>query len=224
MRNLEAPGRSPVHATGSMAATSHPLATSAAIDILRKNGNAMDAAIAACAVQCVVEPQSTGIGGDCFVLYSQNGSDNIIGYNGSGRAPAKATPEWFDEQGISEIEQHSPHAVTIPGAIDAWCRLHKDYGSKSLNEIFSYAIDYARNGYPVHDRVAFDWARCKNLLTQDLGASQQFLIDGNTPKPGSVHKQQKLANTLEKIATEGRNGFYSGVVAEEIVTHLKNQT
>ncbi|MEE2699136.1 MAG: gamma-glutamyltransferase [Pseudomonadota bacterium] len=222
MRNLEAPGRSPVHATGSMAATSHPLATSAAIDILRKNGNAMDAAIAACAVQCVVEPQSTGIGGDCFVLYSQNGSDNIIGYNGSGRAPAKATPEWFDEQGISEIEQHSPHAVTIPGAIDAWCRLHKDYGSKSLNEIFSYAIDYARNGYPVHDRVAFDWARCKNLLTQDLGASQQFLIDGNTPKPGSVHKQQKLANTLEKIATEGRNGFYSGVVAEEIVTHLKN--
>ena len=222
MRNLELPGRSPVRATGAMAATSHPLATSAAIDVLRKNGNAMDAAIAACAVQCVVEPQSTGIGGDCFVLYSQNGSDNIIGYNGSGRAPAKATLDWFDEQGISEIEPHSPHAVTIPGAIDAWCKLLKDHGSKSLYEVFSYAIDYARNGYPIHDRVASDWARCRKFLAQIPEASQQFLIDGEAPKPGGIHKQQRLANTLEKIATEGRNGFYSGVVAEEIVTHLKN--
>ena len=222
MRNLELPGRSPVRATRAMAATSHPLATSAALDVLRCDGNAMDAAIAACAVQCVVEPQSTGIGGDCFMLYAPGGSADIIGYNGSGRSPAKATPEWFHEKGISKIKPHSPHAVTIPGAIDAWCRLLEDHGSKSLNDIFSYAIDYARNGYPVHDRVAYDWALCKDMLSQDLGTAQAYLVSGKPPKAGSIHKQLELADTLEKIAAEGRDGFYRGVIAEEIVTHLKS--
>jgi gamma-glutamyltranspeptidase/glutathione hydrolase len=221
MRNLELPGRSPVRATGAMVATSHPLATSAALDILRKDGNAMDAAIAACAVQCVVEPQSTGIGGDCFMLYSSHGSANVIGYNGSGCAPAKATPKWLHDQGVSEIEANSPHSVTIPGAVNAWCTLLKDHGSKSLNEVFAYAIDYARNGYPVHDRVASDWSRCKDLLAKDCNASQLFLINGDAPKAGSVHKQPNLANTLERIALEGRNGFYCGAIAEEIVAHLK---
>ena len=119
MRNLELPGRSPVHAAGGMAATSHPLATAAAIDVLRSGGNAMDAAVAASAVQGVVEPQSTGIGGDCFVLYSPKGGDGIIAYNGSGPAPAAATREWFAENGIEEIGEHSAHAVTVPGAVDA---------------------------------------------------------------------------------------------------------
>ena len=123
MRNLELPGRSPVLGTEGMAATSHPLATAAALKVLQSGGNAMDAAVAACAVQCVVEPQSTGIGGDCFVLYAPEGSGDIVAYNGSGRAPGAATPEWFAENGIEEIGEHTPHSVTVPGAVDAWDRL-----------------------------------------------------------------------------------------------------
>jgi gamma-glutamyltranspeptidase/glutathione hydrolase len=222
MRNLELPGRSPARATGGMAATSHPLATAAALDMLRGGGNAMDAAITACAVQCVVEPQSTGIGGDCFVLYAPGGSADIIGYNGSGRAPAKATPEWFSEQGVTEIGPHTPHSVTVPGTIDAFCRLLDDHGTKSLGEVFGHAIDYARNGYPIHDRVASDWARCKGMLGHDPGAARTYLADGNSPEAGSIHKQPDLAVTLEKIAAEGRDGFYLSDVAEDIVGHLQS--
>ncbi len=222
MRNLELPGRSPVRATGGMAATSHPLSTAAALDVLREGGNALDAAISACAVQCVVEPQSTGIGGDCFVLYAPGGGADIIGYNGSGRAPAKATPEWFSSQGVTEIGPHSPHAVTIPGAIDAWCQLLEDHGTKSLGEVFTHAIEYARNGYPVHDRVAADWKRCEGMLAQDENAARVYLSQGSAPEPGTLHKQTELADTLEKIAAEGRDGFYQGAVAEDIVGHLKS--
>ena len=130
MRDLEHPGRSPVLSTNGMAATSHPLSTQVAVKVLQDGGNALDAAVAACAVQCVVEPESTGIGGDCFCLYSPSGSTDIIAYNGSGRAPAAATAQWYADNGIAEIEQQSPHSVTIPGAIDAWDTLIGDHGSK----------------------------------------------------------------------------------------------
>ncbi len=222
MRNLELPGRSPVHAAGGMAATSHPLATSAAIDVLRSGGNAMDAAVAACATQCVVEPQSTGIGGDCFVLYAPEGSGEIIAYNGSGRAPGQATPAWFADQGVSEITEHSPHAVTVPGAVDAWCRLLDDHGTRSIADALQYAIHYAREGYPIHDRVASDWKRCETMLAQDPTAKRIYLADGAAPKPGSLHRQTELAVTLEVIAAEGRDGFYQGAVAEDIVGHLQS--
>ncbi|MBC8337997.1 MAG: gamma-glutamyltransferase [Alphaproteobacteria bacterium] len=222
MRNLELPGRSPVHATGGMAATSHPLSTAAALDMLKNGGNAMDAAITACAVQCVVEPQSTGIGGDCFVLYAPGGSADILAYNGSGRAPAKATADWFADQGISEIGVHSPHSVTVPGAVDAWCRLLEDHGTKSLDQVLGYAIDYARDGFPVHDRVASDWKRCETMLGQDESARRIYLPDGHAPEAGHLHKQPELARTLKTIAAEGRDGFYRGSVAEDIASHLKS--
>ena len=143
MRSLQRPGRSPVLAPNGMASTSHALSTETAVNVLRNGGNAMDAAIAACAVQGVVEPESTGIGGDCFCLYSEGGSDKIIAMNGSGRAPAALTAEWLLNQGISEIVQHSPHAVTIPTAVDAWVQLNRDYGSKPLSDLLDPAIDYA---------------------------------------------------------------------------------
>ena len=146
MRNLGLPGRSPVHARNGIAATSHPLSTFTAVSVLQSGGNAMDAAVAACAVQGVVEPASTGIGGDCFVLYAPGGSADVIAYNGSGRAPAAATPEWFAGQGITEIEQTMAHAVTVPGAVDAWNRLIRDHGTKSLGELLQPAIGYARDG------------------------------------------------------------------------------
>ena len=148
MRSLQRPGRSPVLAPNGMAGTSHALSTQTAVTVLRNGGNAMDAAIAACAVQGVVEPESTGIGGDCFCLCSEGGSDRIVAMNGSGRAPAGLTAEWLLERGISEIPRHSPHAVTTPTAVDAWVRLNRDYGVKPLGELLQPAIDYAENAFP----------------------------------------------------------------------------
>jgi len=158
MRHLEYPGRSPVAAPNGMASTSHPLSTQTAITILQDGGNALDAAIAACAVQCVVEPESTGIGGDCFCLYAPSGGDGIIAFNGSGRAPAALSSDRLLESGISQIERRSPHAVTIPGAVDAWTQLNRDYGSMDLARVLAPAIAYARDGYPITQRVARDFA------------------------------------------------------------------
>ena len=141
MRNHHLPGRSAVHAVNGMAATSHPLATQAAIALLQQGGNAMDAAIAACAVQCVVEPLMTGIGGDCFALYCPAGKTPVIAYNGSGRAPAAANAGWYAERGIMAIDDLTAHSVTIPGAIDAWTRLHADHGRLDMAAVLAPAID-----------------------------------------------------------------------------------
>jgi gamma-glutamyltranspeptidase/glutathione hydrolase len=226
MRNLELPGRSAVRALNGMAATSHPLATMTAIRVLQDGGNAMDAAVAACAVQCVVEPQSTGIGGDCFVLFAPGGGPRgdaeVIAFNGSGRAPAAATAEWYLERGIAEIERNTPHAVTVPGAVDAWARLLEDHGTRSLGEVLQPAIAFARDGYPIHERVAFDWRQEADLLARDPTAKRIFLPDGRPPAAGSVHRQPELAETLGRIAGEGRDGFYKGPVAEDIVAYLKS--
>ncbi len=221
MRNLELPGRSSVHATNAMACTSNPLASVAAIDVLKGGGNAVDAAIAASAVLCVVEPGSTGIGGDCFALYSPKGGGEIIAYNGSGRAPAAATPEWYAEQGIAEIKRTTPHAVTVPGAIDAWCRLIEDHGTKGLDELFDPAIRLAREGYPIHSRVAADFARETEFLAGNPSAAEIFLPGGAPPPVGGLHHQPRLADTLELIGRRGRDAFYSGPIAEDMVTCLR---
>ena len=220
MRDLQAPGRSPVQALNGMAATSHPLATLTAIETLRGGGNAMDAAIAACAVLCVVEPQSTGIGGDCFALYAPRGGGEVIAYNGSGRAPAAAEADWFRDQGINEIDLQSPHAVTIPGAIDAWARLAADHGTRGLDDLLQPAIGYAENGYAVLQRTASDWAGSVDKLRASPASARIFLPGGDSPKVGDVHRQPELAETLRTIAREGRDGFYKGRVAEDIVDFL----
>ena len=223
MRNLELPGRSPVHATNAMACTSNPLASVAAVDVLKGGGNAVDAAVAATAVLCVVEPGSTGIGGDCFALYSPKGEGGggIVAYNGSGRAPAAAAPEWYAESGIAEIERTTPHAVTVPGAIDAWCRLVQDYGTKGLDELLAPAIRLARDGYPIHSRVATDFARQAHVLAGNPAAAEIFLTDGEPPRVGCLHHQPRLADTLELIGRRGRDGFYRGPVAEDMVALLR---
>lgn len=221
MRNFELPGRSPVHAMNAMVATSHPLATLTALNFLQAGGNAMDAAVAACAVQCVVEPQSTGIGGDCFALYVPGGSDRVIAFNGSGGAPAAATAKWFQSQGIRSIERQTPHAVTIPGAIDAWVQLLETFGTLSLAEVLRPAIAYAREGYPIHARVLFDWSQEVDALRADPEARRVFLPDDRLPTLGSLHYQPDLADTLERIAAEGRDGFYRGPLAERMVEFLQ---
>ena len=151
MRNFERPGRSVVMSTHGMAATSHPLSSLVAVDILKSGGNAIDAAIAACATQCVVEPGSTGIGGDCFALFARPG-DPVRGFNGSGRTPVAATAERFASLGMSVIDRHSPHAVTVPGAIDAWATLSRDHGSLPFKDLLRPAITLAREGYAVTPR------------------------------------------------------------------------
>ena len=222
MRNFELPGRSAVHATGAMAATSHPLATQTAVAILQAGGNAMDAAIAACAVQCVVEPQSTGIGGDCFVLYAPNGGGDVVAYNGSGRAPKAAAAAWYAEHGIRTIDGHSAHAVTVPGAVDAWCRLIADHGTMAIGDVLKPAIRYARDGFPVHARVASDWMSNRAIIDEDAATRRIYLPGGAPPAAGGLHRLPELAKTLERIAKLGRDAFYTGPVAEDIVKHLRS--
>ena len=220
MRHLEYPGRSPVAAPNGMASTSHPLSTQAAVRILLDGGNALDAAIAACAVQCVVEPESTGIGGDCFCLYAPAGSaESIVAFNGSGRAPDGLSSESLLAEGITRIERHSAHAVTVPGAVDAWVQLNRDHGSMPLDRLLLPAIGYARDGYPITQRVARDFASQVNSLDSD--ARGVFTRDGGPIPLGARHAQPALAATLERIGKEGRSGFYEGPVAEEIIAKLR---
>lgn len=223
MRNLELPGRSPVVATGAVAATSHYLATQTAVATLQRGGNAMDAAVAACAVQCVVEPESTGIGGDCFCLYAPDGADRPIAYNGSGRAPHAATADWYAAQGITEIKRQSAHAVTIPGAIDAWDRLVTDHGTMPLADLLAPAIGYARDGYPISSRVSDDFAINVDLLSDCENAARVFLPGGKAIPAGTVHRQPELAATMQKIAEKGRDAFYTGEVAQDIVEYLQSR-
>jgi gamma-glutamyltranspeptidase/glutathione hydrolase len=205
-----------------MAATSHPLSTLTAVNVLQAGGNAMDAAVAACAVQCVVEPGSTGIGGDCFALFAPRGEDRIVAFNGSGRAPAGATLECCRAAvGSDEIPRNSPFAVTVPGAIDAWEQLLRDHGTRPLSEMLQPAIRFARNGYPISERVHFDWARQADFLRLDPNARHMLLVDDQAPAIGSVHRQEALATTLERIAEGGRNAFYEGPVAKDMVGYLQ---
>jgi gamma-glutamyltranspeptidase/glutathione hydrolase len=221
MRDFHLPGRSPVRTTETMVATSHPLSTFAALEMLRSGGNAMDAAVCAAAVQGVVEPQSTGIGGDCFVLYCPSGSDEVVAFNGSGRSAAAATAEWYLARGFDQIPTYGPHSVTMPGAVDAWCRLLADHGRKGIDAALAPAIRYAEQGYVIHDRVAFDWLESVPRLQADETATRVFLPSGQAPRAGDVHKQPELAATLRIIAERGREGFYAGAVAEDIVSRLR---
>ncbi len=220
MRDFNVPGRSAAMAASGMVATSQPQATLAGLDVLRRGGNALDAAIAAVAMQCVVEPESTGIGGDCFVLFSRKGAPPVA-LNGSGRAPRKATAEWYAERGIKDIEVQTPHAVTVPGAVDAWYTLHQEYGSLPLSELLEPAARAAEDGYVVNQRVAYDWQRLEWKLRDPVTAAL-FLKDGKPPVAGDTMRNPALARTLRRIGREGRTAFYEGAVAREIVARLKS--
>ena len=219
MRDYHFPGRSPVYATHGMAATSMPAATLTALDVLRDGGNALDAAIAACAVLCVIEPQSTGIGGDCFCLYAPAGSGKVIGLNGSGRAPAAATIDWFENAGIKAIENTSAHSVTVPGAINAWETLLKAHGRKGLDELLQPAIRFAEDGWPVAPKLAWDWKRLEGKLRKN--GSLHFLPGGSAPNPGDLFVQPGLAETLRTVARHGARAFYEGPIAADIVATLR---
>ena len=219
MRDFHFPGRSPVLATRGMAATSMPGSTLAALDVLRAGGNALDAAIAAVAVQCVIEPASTGIGGDCFCLYAPAGEKKIYALNGSGRAPAAATIDWFEQHQIATLENSSALSVTVPGAISAWETLLARFGTKGLDELLQPAIWFAENGHPIHPRVANDWVN--SIPKLEKNGTTKFLPSGTAPAVGDLFVQAELGATLRKIAKHGARAFYEGDVAADIVATLR---
>ena len=220
MRSFHLPGRSPVIARRGMAATSHPAASLAAVDIMKRGGNAVDAAIAATALLCVIEPAMTGIGGDCFAIIHKPGT-GLIGLNASGRAPQAATAAWYADAGIKQIQVTTPHAVTVPGAIDGWATLLRDHGTLSLAEVLAPAIDAAEHGFPVAPRVSHDWAGLTDKIALHPGARQHLLIEGRSPRVGEIMRFSALAATLKAIAQDGRDAFYAGEVAEDIVSELR---
>jgi gamma-glutamyltranspeptidase/glutathione hydrolase len=221
-RDFGQPGRSALIAGEAAIATSHPLASAAGLEVLMDGGNAVDAALAAVAVQCVAEAHMTGIGGDCFVLYAPAGRD-ALALNGSGRASRAASAEALTAQGLTAIPQRSPHAVTVPGAISAWCRLHDEHGSLPLDRLFARAILYAEEGYPVAPRVAWDWAEDAGFLAGDAGCRAVFLPGGRIPSVGDRHAQPLLGARLRDIAARGAAAFYEGAVAESLVRLLNAQ-
>ena len=220
-RDFHAPGRSAVYAANGMAATSMPQATLAALDILRAGGNSLDAAIAAAAVLGVVEPQSTGIGGDCFCLYAPAGTGKVIAINGSGRAPRAATPEALRAAGLTQMEALSVHSVTIPGAVSAWEALNRAHGRKSLDEILQPAIRFAEEGFHVSGRVAHDWEGSVGKLSRHAATARRFLKDGQALAIGDRFVQKELGATLRAIGKGGAKAFYEGAIAADMVATLR---
>ncbi len=221
MRNFHFAGRSTVHAQNAMVATSHPAAALVAVDVLRAGGTAADAAIAASALLAVIEPQSTGIGGDCFALIQPKGEGKIVAYNGSGRAPAAATAEWYLERKINSVPLTSAHAVSIPGSVDAWATILRDHGKMGFDTLLQPAIKAAEEGYIVAPRIAFDWKNGFDKLKNGTNTERYLLPHGKPAVAGDVIHQPELGKTLRAIARNGRDAFYTGAIAEDMVETLR---
>ncbi|MDP5334882.1 MAG: gamma-glutamyltransferase family protein [Paracoccaceae bacterium] len=214
MRDFQMPGRSTVMAMNGMCATSHPLAAKVAIETLERGGSAMDAAIAGAVLLGMCEPHMCGIGGDCFVLISKPGQPDIVALNGSGRAPAAASAAALRARGLDTVPLRGPEAVTIPGAVDAFCTLSEDHGRLGIDALLAPAIRYAEEGVPMAPRVALDWPGAAKALQGH--ATKHYAVD-----PVPVISAPAQAKALRLIAQKGRAGFYEGEVAEDLVAALR---
>ena len=212
-------GRSPVYAPNGVAATSQPLATSAALRVLENGGNAIDAAVTAAAVLSVVEPMMTGVGGDMFAIVWSAKEKHLVALNASGRAGSLMTREELVKRGRTRI-QRGAESVTVPGALAGWNMLLQKYGTITLAQAVQPAIGYAENGFPVTPVISGDWAPEERLLARDDGGRTTFLIDGHTPKPGEWFRNPDYANTLREIAKEGPAALYGGPLGQKIVARL----
>lgn len=219
--------RSEVYAPRAMAATSHPLATQIALDVMRRGGNAIDGAIAANAASGLMEPTGSGIGGDLFAIVwdpkAEGGKGKLFGYNGSGRSPKGMSIEFVRSRGVDEIPPLGPLPVTVPGCVDGWFALHDKFGRLAMTDVLAPAIAYAENGFPMAPVIADAWAISVRRMEKFPNFKQQFTIDGRAPKAGEIWKNANLAKTLKTIANEGRDGFYRGAVAETIASFLQSQ-
>ncbi len=215
--------RSEVIARNGMAATSQPLATQAALDILKKGGNAIDAAIAANAVLGVVEPTGSGIGGDIFAIIWSSDKGKLYGLNGSGRSPRSLRLEWFREKGYEFIPSYGPLPVSVPGCVDGWYEMHDMFGRLPMKDILLPAITYAREGFPVTEVIAYYLDKGTQLLKDYPNIKEVYMPGGKAPSKGEIFKNPLLANTLEKIVKGGRNEFYRGSIAKTIDAFMKKQ-
>ncbi|MGH8076674.1 MAG: gamma-glutamyltransferase [Lysobacter sp.] len=213
--------RSEVYAPHAMAATSHPLATQIALDVMQSGGSAVDAAIAANAALGLMEPTGNGVGGDLFAIVWDPKTKKLHGYNGSGRSPKSLTLAEFEKRGLTDIPPHGPLPVTVPGTVDAWFALHAKFGRKPIADDLAPAIRYAREGHPVHETIAYYWNASVPRLSKWPGFKEQFTIDGRAPRRGETWKNPNLANTLQQIADGGRDAFYKGDIARTIDAYFK---
>jgi gamma-glutamyltranspeptidase/glutathione hydrolase len=213
--------RSEVIAQNGMACTSHPLSTQVALDVLKAGGNAIDAAIAANAMEGVVEPHVNGIGGDLYAIVWDAKTKKLYGLNGSGRSPKSLTLDEFKKRGLKHIPSTGPLPVSVPGCVDAWFELHKKFGSMPMNKVLEKAISYARNGFPVHEEFASALQRVPANYGKFPNVSEHYYPKGAVPVRGDIFKNPNLANTLEKIAKGGRDAFYKGDVAKTIDAFMK---
>ena len=213
--------RSEVIAQNGMAATSQPLATQVALDILKKGGNAIDAAIAANAVLGLVEPTGNGIGGDLFAIIWDAKTEKLHGLNASGRSPYTLSLEYFKKNGHEKIPSHGPLPVSVPGAVDGCFEMHNKFGSLEMQEILQPAIDYATNGFPVTEYIGWLMKLGGENLQRFPGFKETYMTNGRMPKKGEIFKNPGLANTLDKIAKGGRDAFYKGEVAKTIADYMQ---
>jgi len=208
--------RSEVIAEHGMVATSHPLATQIGLDILRRGGTAVDAAIAANAALGLMEPTGNGIGGDLFAIVWDAKTAKLHGYNGSGRSPQALTLQWFRDNGHTKIPSFGPLPVTTPGTVDGWFALHGRFGKLPMKDVLAPTIGYARDGFPVTELIAWYWNRSVPRLREHPGFLEQFTRDGRAPAKGEIWKNPNLARTLETIGKGGRDAFYKGAIARTI--------
>jgi gamma-glutamyltranspeptidase/glutathione hydrolase len=215
--------RSEVIAKHGMAATSHPLASQAAIDILKSGGNAIDAAIAANACLGLMEPVSCGVGGDLFAIVWDAKTQKLYGLNASGRSPYNLTRDYFIDKGYKSIPPRGPLPVSVPGCVDGWFELHQRFGSISMDRILGPAIHYAREGFPLTEIIAEDWASNARVLKEFPGFQEIFMPGGKVPVKGQVFRNPGLANTYQKIAEGGKDAFYKGDIAKIMVNYMQEQ-
>jgi gamma-glutamyltranspeptidase / glutathione hydrolase len=216
-------GRSPVYAPNGVAATSQPLATSAAVAVLQSGGNAIDAAVTAAAVLAVVEPMMTGIGGDMFAIVWSAKDKKLYGLNASGRAGSLMTRDELLRRGRTRAPARGPESVTVPGALAGWQMLLAKFGTRTLAQSLQPAIQYADGGFPVTPVIASDW-RIGNLLQRDSGAAHTFLLDGTKyPAAGDWFRNPDLAETFRQVARQGPDYLYKGALGQKIVDFLKDR-
>jgi gamma-glutamyltranspeptidase/glutathione hydrolase len=215
--------RSEVIAPHAMAATSQPLATQVALDIMKAGGSAVDAAIAANAMLGLMEPTGSGIGGDLFAIVWDAENKELVGLNASGRAPKAMTLEYFQQHGIDAIPPYGPLPVSVPGAVDGWFELHNRFGRLPMKDILAPAIAYAREGFPVSEVIAFYLQLNKKRIAQYPGFAETYMPGGDVPKKGEMFRNPRLAATYELIAEKGRDEFYKGSIARRIDAYMAEQ-